>query len=207
MEGMDDLPSMTVAERVLADTLKQLEKTLNNLRLNHPEITQSEMDRIANYVNASMRKQIVVDKKECEYQMQGYNPYKINTVKTGGVSRKVMEFVTSERHAIGIYQRCVYEIEQMDKAVEKLKAMPAQSKLNHMKQQLLNSYTKHYQRFKTDHDMLKKFKNLEGDLKKEFESSHDAVGKWAWEQNLEDWDTPGYPKTPATYQREYNIHP
>ena len=220
MEGMDDLPSMTVAERVLADTLKQLEKTLNNLRLNHPEITQSEMDRIAKYVNASMRKQIVVDKKECEYQMQGYNPledkpnsFMVSTtpstykIKTGGVSRKVMEFVTSERHAIGIYQRCVYEIEQMDKVVEKLKAMPAQSKLNHMKQQLLNSYTKHYQRFKTDHDMLKKFKNLEGDLKKEFESSHDVEGKREWEQNLEDWDTPGYPKTPATYQREYNIHP
>ena len=77
MEGMDDLPSMTVAERVLADTLKQLEKTLNNLRLNHPEITQSEMDLIAKYVNASMRKQIVVDKKECDNQMQGYNPFKV----------------------------------------------------------------------------------------------------------------------------------
>lgn len=207
MEGMDDLPSMTVAERVLADTLKQLENTLNNLRLNHPEITQSEMDRIANYVNASMRKQIVVDKKECEYKMQGYNPYKINTVKTGGVSRKVMEFVTSERHAIGIYKRCVYEIEGMDSAVEKLKAMPPQSKLNHMKQQLLNSYTKHYDRFKKDLEILFRFDNLHGKLKKDFESSHDVKGRSEWKQNLKDWDTPGYPKTPATYQREYNIHP
>ena len=223
IEGIDDLPSMTVAERVLADTLKQLEKTLNNLRLNHPEITQSEMDRIAKYVNASMRKQIVVDKKECEYQMQGYNPledkpssfivpttpstYKINTVKTGGASRKLMEFVTSERHAIGIYKRCVYEIERMDEAVDNLKKMPTQSKQNHKKVQLLNSYTKHYYRFKNDYGMLLRFNDLHGKLEKEFESSHDVRGKSEWRQDLEHWETPGYPWTPATYQREYNIHP
>ena len=133
--------------------------------------------------------------------------YTINTVKTGGVSRKVMEFVTSERHAIGIYKRCVYEIEGMDSAVEKLKAMPEQSKLNHKKVQLLNSYTKHYNRFKKDLNMLLHFVNVEEKLKEEFASSHDVEGKREWKNNLEDWKTPGYPKTPATYQREYNIHP
>ena len=132
------------------------------------------------------------------------NPY---TIKTGGVSRKVMEFVTSERHAIGIYKRCVYEIEGMDSAVEKLKAMPQQSKLNHKKVQLLNSYTKHYNRFKKDLNMLLHFVNVEEKLKEEFASSHDVEGKREWKNNLEDWKTPGYPKTPATYQREYNIHP
>ena len=224
IKGIDDLPLRSVAERVLADTLKQLENTLNNLRLNHPKITQSEMDLILKYVNASIRQQIVVDKKECDEKMQGYNPpnppkdkpssfivpttpstYKINTVRTGGASRKIMEFVTSERHAIGIYKRCVYEIEGMDSAVEKLKAMPTQSKLNHKKVQLLNSYTKHYNRFKKDLNMLLHFVNVEEKLEKEFKSSHDVEGKREWKNNLEDWKTPGYPKTPATYQREYNI--
>ena len=77
IKGIDDLPLRSVAERVLADTLKQLENTLNNLRLNHPEITQDEMALIKRYVNASMRKQIVVDKQECDNKMQGYNPYKV----------------------------------------------------------------------------------------------------------------------------------
>ena len=129
------------------------------------------------------------------------------TVKTGGINRKVMEFVTSERHAIGIYKRCVYEIEGMDSAVEKLKAMPPQSKLNHKKVQLLNSYTKHYDRFKKDLGMLFKFDDLHKRLEKEFASSHDVEGRREWKNNLEDWKTPGYPKTPATYEREYNIHP
>ena len=127
------------------------------------------------------------------------------TVKTGGINRKVMEFVTSERHAIGIYKRCVYEIEGMDEAVKKLKAMPPQSKLNHTKVQLLNSYTKHYKRFQVDHGMLKNFKDLEGRLEKEFKSSHDVTGRREWKNNLEDWDDPDYPWTPATYQKMYDI--
>ena len=133
--------------------------------------------------------------------------YTINTVKTGGVSRKVMEFVTSERHAIGIYKRCVYEIEGMDSAVEKLKAMPHESKLTHKKQQLLNSYTKHYDRFQEDLGMLHKFDDLHGKLEKEFASSHDVTGRREWKQNLSDWNSPDYPKTPATYQKIYNIYP
>ena len=80
IKGIDDLPLRSVAERVLADTLKQLENTLNNLRLNHPEITQDEMALIKRYVNASMRKQIVVDKQECDNEMQGYNPYLVKKV-------------------------------------------------------------------------------------------------------------------------------
>ena len=77
IKGIGDLPLRSVAERVLADTLKQLENTLNNLRLNHPKITQSEMDLIKRYVNESMRKQIAVDKQECDNEMHGYNPYKV----------------------------------------------------------------------------------------------------------------------------------
>ena len=77
IKGIDDLPLRSVAERVLADTLKQLENTLNNLRSNHPKITQDEMALIKRYVNASMRKQIVVDKQECDNKMQGYNPYTV----------------------------------------------------------------------------------------------------------------------------------
>ena len=223
IEGID-LPFLTVAERALADNIQQLENTLSNLRLNHPKITQSEMDLILKYVNASIRQQIVVDKKECDNKMQGYNPpnppkdkpssfivpttpstYKINTVKTGGINRKIIEFVTSERHAIGIYKRCVSDIEGMDSAVEKLKAMPHESKLTHKKVKLYESYSKHYKRFQVDHAMLKQFKNLKGDLKEQFEHSHDSVGRSAWEENLEDWDTPGYPKTPADYKSIYKI--
>ena len=84
--------------------------------------------------------------------------YKINTVKTGGINRKIMEFVTSERHAIGIYKRCVYDIEGMESAVKKLEAMPPYpSKLNHKKLKLYESYSKHYKRFQEDLDMLLHF--------------------------------------------------
>ena len=123
------------------------------------------------------------------------------------MKRNFMEFVTSDRHAIGIYKRCVYEIEQMDEVVKKLKAMPPQSKLNlFARLQLLKSYIKHYDRFKTDLGMLHRFDDLHGKLTKEFESSHDVTGRREWKENLSDWNTPGYPKTPATYEREYNIH-
>jgi len=39
------------------------------------------------------------------------NPF---TIKTGGINRKIMEFVTSERHPIGNYKRCAYEYEELD---------------------------------------------------------------------------------------------
>ena len=81
IKGIDELPLRSVAQRVLADTLQQLQNTLNNLKLNHPEITQSEMKLIQEWINASLRNQIEVDKKECEKEMQGYNPY---TIKTDG---------------------------------------------------------------------------------------------------------------------------
>ena len=193
-------PTPSPYEKALVDTVQKLDNTLNSLKLNHPGLTD-KVENIKKYVDASLTAQQELDDYECA------NPYKVSKIKTGGVSRKVMEFVTSERHAIGIYKRCVYEIEQMDEAVEKLKAMPTQSKLNHKKVQLLNSYTKHYYRFKNDYGMLLRFNDLRAKLKKEFESSHDVRGKSEWRQDLEDWETPGYPWTPATYQREYNIHP
>ena len=155
-----------------------------------------------------MRLALLSEKQVIKGQMLLYtmneNPY---IIETAGLKRNFMELVTSERHAIGIYKRCVYEIEGMDSAVEKLKAMPPQSKLNHKKVQLLNNYTKHYDRFKKDLGMLFKFDDLHGKLEKEFASSHDVEGRREWKNNLIDWKTPGYPKTPATYQREYNIHP
>ena len=192
-------PTPSPYEKALLDTVQKLDNTLNSLKLNHPGLTD-KVENIKKYVDASLTAQQELDDYECA------NPYKVSKIKTGGASRKLMEFVTSERHAIGIYKRCVYEIERMDEAVDKLKAMTAQSKLNHMKQQLLNSYTKHYYRFKNDYGMLLRFNDLHGKLEKEFESSHDVRGKSEWRQDLEHWETPGYPRTPATYQHEYNIH-
>lgn len=180
------------------ETVQKLDNTLNSLKLNHPALTD-KVENIKRYVDASLTAQQELDDYECA------NPYKVSKIKTGGASRKVMEFVTSERHAIGIYKRCVYEIERMQSAVAKMEKRA--SFQNHHKLLDLQSYTKHYERFKNDYGMLKKFKNLEGDLKKQFESSHDVKGKSEWEQDLEHWETPGYPWTPATYQREYNIHP
>ena len=181
------------------ETVQKLDNTLNSLKLNHPALTD-KVENIKRYVDASLTAQQELDDYECA------NPYKVSKIKTGGVSRKVMEFVTSERHAIGIYKRCVYEIEQMDGVVKKLKAMPPQSKLNHTKLQLLKSYTKHYDRFKKDLGMLNRFDDLQGKLEREFASSHDVTGRREWKENLSDWNTPGYPKTPAMYQQIYNIH-
>ena len=219
IEGIDTFGIPSVRKLALMHTVQQLQNTLDNLKKNHPTITDEDISMIKKYISDSLKAQEKLDDTECEKEKKELtgNPlivsnaepssFKINTVKTGGINRKMMEFVTSERHAIGIYKRCVYEIERMDEAVDKLKKMTAQSKLNHMKQQLLNSYTKHYYRFKNDYGMLLRFNDLHGKLEKEFESSHDVRGKSEWRQDLEHWETPGYPRTPATYQREYNIHP
>ena len=202
IKGIDDLPLRSVAQRVLADTLQQLENTLNNLRLNHPEITQSEMKLIQEWINASLRSQMKVDKKECEKEMQGYNPY---TIKTDGMKRNFMELITSERHAIGNYKRCAYEYEQMDSVIHKLDKLGPESELNHNKLQLLKSYTKHYQRFKNDLDILNKFGPEK--LKKEFESSKDMDGRTGkWRENLNDWGMENHPRPPARIQSDYNIH-
>ena len=174
---------------------------------------------IKKYISDSLKAQEKLDNTECEKEKKELtgNPlivsnaeppsFIINTVKTGGFSRKMVEFTTSDRHAIGIYHRCVSDIEGMDSAVKKLKAMPNPSKLNHKKVQLLKSYTKHYGRFQLDHGMLKKFKNLKEDLKEQFIHSHDTVGRREWKKNLDDWDKPGFPMTPADYQKIYDIYP
>ena len=148
------------------------------------------------HINNSLRAQAEFDESECENQF---------TIKTGGINRKMMEFVTSERHAIGIYKRCVYEIEGMQNAVEKIEKRA--SFQNHHKLLDLQSYTKHYERFKKDLGMLFKFDDLHGKLEREFASSHDVTGRREWKNNLEDWKTPGYIKTPAQVQKHYKIHP
>ena len=196
-----DNPNLVPYRRYLEQAVQQVNVTLNSLRLNHPSITQQDMDKIKRCISESLEAQEFLDEKKCEE-----NPFTVSKIKTGGINRKMMEFVTSDRHAIGIYKRCVYEIEQMDEVVTKLKAMPPQSKLNHTKLQLLKSYTKHYDRFTKDHGMLNRFDDLTGKLTKEFESSHDVTGRREWKQNLSDWNSPNFPLTPATYQREYNIH-
>ena len=212
--GIDN-PNLVPYRRYLEQAVQQVNVTLNSLKLNHPSITQEDMDKIKRYISESLQAQDFYDEQKCKEKNKPSSfivstkatpsTYKINTVKTGGINRKIIEFVTSERHAIGIYKRCVSDIEGMDSAVEKLKAMPHESKLTHKKVKLYESYSKHYKRFQEDHAMLKKFKNLKGDLKEQFEHSHDVTGKREWKQNLEDWDTPGYPKTPADYQKIYKI--
>ena len=216
IEGIDTFGIPSVRKLALMHTVQQLQNTLDNLKKNHPTITDEDISMIKKYISDSLKAQEKLDNTECEKEKKELtgNPLIVSNaepssfkITTGGINRKVMEFVTSERHAIGIYKRCVYEIEGMDEAVEKLKAMPPQSKLNHKKVQLLNSYTKHYNMFKKDLGILFRFNDLHGKLEKEFASSHDVEGRREWKNNLEDWKTPGYPKTPATYQREYNIHP
>ena len=199
--GIDN-PNLVPYRRYLEQAVQQVNVTLNSLKLNHPSITQQDMDKIKRYISESLEAQAYLDEQKCIEEKKP-NPY---TIKSGGVSRKVMEFVTSERHAIGIYKRCVYDIEGMDSAVQKLKDMPHESKLNHKKLQLLNSYTKHYDRFQKDLGMLLKFDNVEGKLKEEFERSHDTVGRREWKQNLSKWKRSDYPVKPDTYQSDYNIH-
>ena len=202
IEGIDNLSLASVPERALINTLQQLDNTLNNLKLNHPKITEEDMNLIKTWINASLRDQIKVDKKECEREMQGYNPY---TIKTGGMKRNFMELITSERHAIGNYKRCAYEYEQMDSVIHKLDKLGPESELNHNKLQLLKSYTKHYQRFKKDLDILNKFGPEK--LKKEFESSKDMDGRTGqWRDNLELWRTANHPPPPARIRNQYNIH-
>ena len=198
IEGIDNLSLASVPERALINTLQQLDNTLNNLKLNHPKITEKDMNLIKTWINASLRDQIIVDKKECEKEMQGYNPY---TIKTGGMKRNFMELITSERHVI----RCAYEYEQMDSVIHKLDKLGPESELNHNKLQLLKSYTKHYQRFKKDLDILNKFGPEK--LKKEFESSKDMDGRTGkWRENLNDWGMENHPRPPARIQSDYNIH-
>ena len=197
--GIDN-SNLVPYRRYLKQTVRQVQNTLNSLQLNHPKITEQEMNRIKRYIAQSLQAQEFLDEKECEEEKKR-NPY---TIKTGGINRKMMEFVTSERHAIGIYKRCVYEIEGMQSAVEKIEKRA--SFQNHHKLLDLQSYTKHYERFKKDLGMLNKFDDLHGKLEREFASSHDVTGRREWKQNLSDWNSPDYPKTPATYQRIYNIH-
>ena len=200
--GIDN-PNLSPYIAYLEQAVQQVNVTLNSLKLNHPSITQQDMDKIKQYISESLEAQAYLDEQKCIEEKKP-NPY---TIKTGGINRKMMEFVTSERHAIGIYKRCVYEIEGMDEAVKKLKAMPPQSKLNHTKLQLLNSYTKHYDRFKKDLGMLFKFDDLHGKLEKEFASSHDVTGRREWKNNLSDWQSPDYPQKPAYYEKTFNIYP
>ena len=142
-----------------------------------------------------------IEGKECEKEMQGYNPY---TIKTDGMKRNFMELITSERHAIGNYKRCAYEYETMDNVIHKLDKMGPESELNNNKLQLLKSYTKHYQRFKKDLDILNKFGPEK--LKKEFESSKDMDGRTGkWRENLNDWGMENHPRPPARIQSDYNI--
>ena len=181
-------------EQALEDAILKLEATLNSLKLNNPRLTD-KVENIKMHINNSLRAQVEFDESECENQF---------TIKTGGINRKMMEFVTSERHTIGIYKRCVYEIEGMQNAVEKIEKRA--SFQNHHKLLDLKSYTKHYERFKNDLGMLFKFDDLHGKLKREFASSRDVDGRWAWEQNLSDWNRPDYPKTPAQIEKHYRIH-
>ena len=200
--GIDNPKLSTYWRRYLNETVQDVQNTLDRLKDNHPSITQQEMDNIKAYISKSLQAQEFYDEEVCKE-----NPYTVSKIKTGGMSRKMMEFVTSDRHAIGIYKRCVYDIEGMDSAVQKLKNMPHESKLTHKKQQLLNSYTKHYDRFQEDLGMLLKFDNVEGKLKEEFASSHDVTGRREWKQNLSDWQSPDYPKKPAYYEKTFNIYP
>ena len=194
-------------EQALEDAILKLEATLNSLKLNNPRLTD-KVENIKMHINNSLRAQEAFDKSECEKEKKELmNPYMVSKMTTGGMKRNFMEFVTSDRHAIGIYKRCVYDIEGMDSAVQKLKNMPHESKLTHKKQQLLNSYTKHYDRFRGDLGMLLKFDNVEGKLKEEFASSHDVTGRREWKQNLSDWQSPDYPKKPAYYEKTFNIYP
>ena len=200
--GIDN-PNLVPYRRYLEQAVQQVNVTLNSLKLNHPSITQQDMDKIKRYISESLEAQAYLDEQKCIEEKKP-NPY---TITTSGINRKMMEFVTSDRHAIGIYKRCVYDIEGMNSAVQKLKNMPHESKLNHTKLQLLNSYTKHYDRFKKDLGMLLKFDNVEGKLKEEFASSHDVTGRREWKQNLSDWQSPDYPKKPAYYEKTFNIYP
>ena len=190
--------------RYLEQAVQQLDVTLNSLKLNHPSITQQDMDKIKRYISNSLQAQDFYDEQKCMEENKP-NPYKVSKIKTGGASRKMMEFVTSGRHAIGIYKRCVYEIEGMQSAVAKMEKRA--SFQNHHKLLDLQSYTKHYERFKKDLKMLSDFEDLEGRLEKEFKSSRDVEGKREWENNLKAWKTPGYIETPAQVQEHYSIHP
>ena len=113
-----------------------------------------------------------------------------------------MEFVTSDRDAIGNYKRCAYEYEAMDNVLKKIeKRAPFQ---NHHKLLDLQSYTKHYDRFQKDLAILKKFKPEQ--LQKEFESSKDMDGRTGkWRENLRDWAMPNFPPTPAMIRSDYDI--
>ena len=123
----------------------------------------------------------------------------------GGLKRTFMELVTSEKHAIGCYKRCAYEYEAMDDVIHKLDKMGSSWHDLHAKVQLLKSYTKHYQRFKKDLDILNKFGPEK--LKKEFESSKDMDGRTGkWRENLNDWGMENHPRPPARIQSDYNIH-
>ena len=195
-----DNPKLVPYRQYLMDVVQQLNVTLNSLRLNHPSITQQDMDKIKRCISESLEAQEFLDEKKCEE-----NPFTVSKIKTGGINRKMMEFVTSERHAIGIYKRCVYEIEGMQNAVEKIEKRA--SFQNHHKLLDLQSYTKHYERFKKDLGMLNKFDDLHGKLEKEFASSRDVDGRREWKQNLSDWNSPGYLKTPAEIEKHYKIHP
>ena len=214
--GIDN-PNLVPYRRYLEQAVQQVNVTLNSLKLNHPSITQEDMDKIKRYISESLQAQDFYDEQKCKEKNKPSSfivsttpsTYKINTVKTSGINRKMMKFVTSES-PIGFYKLCVSDIEGMESAVKKLDAMPYPSKLNHKKLKLLESYSKHYKRFQEeDLDMLLKFDNVEEKLKEEFERSHDTVGRSAWKQNLKDWkdrNSPRYPKTPATYKEHYHIN-
>ena len=132
--GIDN-PNLVPYRRYLEQAVQQVNVTLNSLKLNHPSITQQDMDKIKRYISESLEAQAYLDEQKCIEEKKP-NPY---TITTSGINRKMMEFVTSDRHAIGIYKRCVYDIEGMNSAVQKLKNMPHESKLNHTKLQLLIS--------------------------------------------------------------------
>ena len=201
IEGIDNLSLASVPERALINTLQQLDNTLNNLKLNHPKITEEDMNLIKTWIMASLREQENLDKKECEKE-KGLNPF---TIKTKGLKRNFMEKITSERHAIGNYKRCAYEYEAMDNVMKKLDKLGPESKLNHNKLQLLQSYTKHFNGFQKDFAILQGFGSER--LKKEFESSKDMDGRTGqWRDNLELWLTANHPPPPARIRSDYNIH-
>ena len=82
----------------LEQAVQQVNVTLNSLKLNHPSITEEDMDKIKRYISNSLQAQDFYDEQKCIEENKP-NPY---TIKTGGFSRKMMEFTTSDRHAIGI---------------------------------------------------------------------------------------------------------
>jgi len=94
----------------------------------------------------------------------------------------------------------------MAKVLAQLEKLGPDSSLELRKVELLTSYTKHYNKFKDDFELLTKFPVDQ--LEKEFEKSKNMDGRTGkWKENLKYWEMENHIPTPNTVRKDYNMPP